>query len=104
MIKLVTAFAVSALVLSAGTFTGVITDSMCVDDHKSMKMGPDPECIKACAKLDKNVKFVLYDGKHAYKLSDQESPRKYAGDKVKITGTLYERTAVIKVDKIEPLN
>ncbi len=104
MIKLVIVFAVSALVLSAGTFTGVITDSMCVSDHKAMKMGPDPECIKACAKLDKNVKYVLFDGKNAYKLSDQETPRKFAGENVKITGTLYEKTGVIKADKIEALN
>jgi Protein of unknown function (DUF5818) len=104
MIRFAAVFAASALVLSAGTYTGVITDSMCVKDHKAMKMGPDPECTKACAKLDKNVKFVLYDGKHAYKLSDQETPRKFAGEKVKVTGTLYEKTGVIRVDTIEALN
>src|SRR5260370_40192541 len=104
MIKLATAFAVSALVLSAGTFTGVITESMCVNDHKAMKIGSDPECIKACAKLDSKVKYVLFDGKTSYKLSDQETPRRFAAQKVRITGTLYEKTGVIKVDKIESLN
>jgi hypothetical protein len=104
MIKLAVVFVASALVLAAGTFTGVVTDSMCLIDHKSMKMGADPDCIKACAKLDKTVKYILFDGKHAYKLSDQETPRKFAGEKVKITGTLYEKTGVIKVDKIEALN
>jgi hypothetical protein len=101
MTKLIATFAVSALLASAATFTGVITDSMCVKDHKAMNMGPDPECVKACIKSG-NVKYVLYDGKNTYKLSDQQTPEKFAAQKVRVTGTLFEKTGVIKVDKIEP--
>ena len=104
MIKLAVGFLASALVLSAGSFTGVITDSMCVNDHKAMKMGTDPECIRACVKLSKSTKYVLFDGKRVYKLSDQETPVKFAGEKVKVTGTLFEKTGIIKVDNIEALN
>ena len=36
-----------------------------------------------------------------YVLSDQQTPEKFAAKKVKVTGTLYEKTGVLKVDKIE---
>ena len=99
MNKLITAFAYSALLASAATFKGKITDSMCNLDHKSMKMGPDAECTRACVK--QGSKYVLHDGKKAYKLSDQQAPEKFAAQKVKVTGTLFEKTGVIQVDKIE---
>ena len=101
MTKLAALFAFSALLASAGTFTGVITESMCVKDHKTMNMGPDADCIRACVKADKNVKYVLFDGHKIYKLSDQQTPEKFAAKRVTITGTLFEKTGVIKVDKIE---
>ncbi len=101
MTKFMLVLAASTLLASAATYTGVITDSMCRSDHKAMKMGSDPECVKACAKIDKSVRFVLYDGKNAYKLSDQQTPEKFAGQKVKITGTLFEKTGILQVDKIE---
>ena len=37
-----------------------------------------------------------------YVLSDQQTPEKFAAKKVKVTGTLYEKTGVLKVDRIEP--
>ena len=101
MNKLISAFAFSTVLACAATFTGVITDSMCVKDHKAMNLGTDAECTRACVKADKNVRYLLYDGQKTYKLSDQQTPEKFAAQKVKVTGTLYEKTGVIKVDKIE---
>jgi hypothetical protein len=66
-----------------------------------MKMGPDDECVRACVKSHK-AKYVLHDGKSTYRLSDQQAPEKFAAKRVKITGTLYPKTGVIQVDKIEP--
>lgn len=100
MTKMFSIFAAVALAANAGTFTGVITDSMCGKDHKAMNMGADPDCTKACAK-SKDVKYALYDGKRTYKLSDQQTPAKFAAQRVKVTGTLYEKTGIIQVDKIE---
>lgn len=100
MTKLLIAFALSALLVSGATFTGIITDDMCVKDHKAMNMGPDPDCVRACA-TKHGSKYVLFDGKNAYKLSDQETPAKFAAKKVKVTGTLYPKTGIIKVEKIE---
>jgi Protein of unknown function (DUF5818) len=85
------------------TFSGVITDSMCARaDHSHMKMGPtDAECTKACI-LEHGANYVLYDGTHAYDLSDQKTPEKFAGQKVTITGTLDAKTQTIRVDSIAP--
>ena len=81
------------------TLTGVITDSMCANaDHKAMNMGADAQCVTACVKA--GAKYVLYDGKQAYTLSDQKTPEKFAAKKVTVTGTLDTKTKTIQVDSI----
>ena len=82
-------------------FTGVITDSMCAaGDHSRMRMGPtDGECTVACV-LAHGALYVLYDGKQVYTLSDQQTPEKFAGKKVMVTGTLDAKAKTIKVDSI----
>ncbi len=82
------------------TFTGVITDDMCGADHAPMKVSPDPKCVDACVKSH-NSKYALVDGKNLYKLSDQKTPEKFAGKKVRVTGVLYEKTQIIKVESME---
>ena len=83
------------------TFTGVITDDVCATgDHSKMQMGPnDAECTKACAALH-GAAFALYDGKTTYRLSDQQTPEKFAGRKVSVTGTLDAKSKTIQVDYI----
>ncbi len=58
------------------TFTGVITDDMCpLGTHTHMRMGPtDAECAKACV-MSHGSTYVLFDGKSAYVLSDQKTPK-----------------------------
>jgi hypothetical protein len=89
---------------SSQTFTGTITDSMCVANHAMMQVSPDAKCVRECAKAGGGVKYVLYDGKNAYKLSDQQTPEQFAGQKVKLTGTLFAKTGIIQVERIERLN
>jgi hypothetical protein len=94
--------AVAALAAAPGkqTFTGVITDDECIADHSHMRMGPtDAECTIACVDVH-GATYVLYDGKNAYTLSDQRTPEKFAGQKVKVTGTLDTKTKTIQVDSI----
>lgn len=97
-------FALAALIPASGaeqTFTGVITDSMCDNaNHKDMNMGPDAKCVTECIK-SMGGKYVLFDGKTAYTLSDQKTPEKFAAKKVKVTGTLDPSTKTIQVDRIE---
>lgn len=86
-------------------FTGVVTDSMCADgDHSHMKMGPtDGECTIACVSIH-DAMYVLYDGKDSWTLSDQKTPEKFAGKKVKVTGSLDAKTKTIQVDSIAAAN
>jgi hypothetical protein len=99
---------VAALVLavfSAGqgkrTFAGRITDDECpTANHEAMQMGPtDAECTLACVEVH-GASLVLYDGEHAYRLSDQEKPKQFAGQKVTITGTLDSKTSTIQLESI----
>jgi len=83
------------------TFTGVITDSMCANgDHSQMRMGStDAECTLACVDAH-GAAYVLYDGKEAYTLSDQRTPERFAGQKVRVVGALDAKTKTIQVDSI----
>ena len=94
---------VAALSAAQGkqTFTGTITDNMCArGGHAQMRMGPtDAECTTACVSAH-GATYVLYDGKEVYALSDQRTPEKFAGRKVRVTGTLDVKTKTIQVDSI----
>jgi len=65
-----------------------------------MNMGPDPKCVTECVK-GMGGKYVLYDGKSAYILSDQKAPEKLAAQKVTVIGTLDAKTNTIQVDSIK---
>jgi hypothetical protein len=93
----------AALSAAAATFSGTITDSECpkaTPDHKKMQMAPtDAKCVTECVK-GMGGKYVLFDGKEIYTLSDQKTPEKFAAQKVTVTGTLDAKTKTIKVDSI----
>ena len=82
------------------TFHGVITCTMCSKDHKAMGITPDEKCVRECIQHDKTSKYALAEGASVYVLSDQQTPEKFAGKKVAIKGTLYEKTKILKVDSI----
>ena len=94
-------FAEVSAAQSKRTFTGTITDNMCAEaDHSRMRMGStDAECTIACISAH-GATYVLYDGKEAWTLSDQQTPEKFAGQNVTVTGTLDARTRTIQVDSI----
>lgn len=92
----------SALLMFAGlalaspkqqTFAGVISDSMCGASH--MMPGSPKACTLKCVK--DGSKFVLVDpaGK-VYQLTNQTAPRPFAGEKVKVVGTLTGDTIAVK--------
>src|SRR5271157_2990940 len=81
------------------TFVGNISDSMCGLKHM-MPGESDKECTLDCVKA--GSKYVLADvanGK-VYQLSDQKKPAEFAGQRVKVTGTL--KGDAINVTAIEP--
>jgi hypothetical protein len=94
---------VSALATGQGaqTFAGVISDDMCeLGDHSRMRMGAnDAECTRACV-ASHGAAYVLVDGKNIYTLSDEKMPEKFAGQRVRVVGTLNVKTKLIQVDSI----
>jgi hypothetical protein len=103
--KSILLIAIASATLSAAadkqTFTGTITDAMCaVNGHAAMRMGPtDAECAKACA-LEHDADYVLLVGKNVYSLSDQKTPERFAGQQVKVVGTLDAKKKRIEVESI----
>src|SRR5215813_516006 len=98
------------------TFAGEIMDSQCAKNasHEMMLkkegMGDkDPNdpmvkamCTKNCVKM--GGKYVLFDAasKTVYELDDQTKPEQFAGQKVKVTGTLDKAAKTIHVTGITP--
>ena len=84
-------------------FAGVVTDTMCGANHKMMGNTPPAQCTVQCVKSNpEKIKCALVEGDNVYVLSDQQTPETFAGQKVKVTGTLDAKTRTIDVKKIEP--
>lgn len=101
IILLAAAIASTVAAADEQTFTGTITDTMCGKSHGMVAGQPDEKCIATCVK-GSSSQYALFDGRTVLKLSDQKAPAKYAAQRVKVTGTLNEKTQTIKVNSIEP--
>ena len=96
------------------TFRGEIADSQCAlnvhslsQSHKEMiEMKPEiktnADCARYCVK-ERGGRFMLQIKDKVYKLDAQPLAEPWAGQKVKLTGTLDPKTNTITVDKIEAL-
>jgi|SRR5579863_799304 hypothetical protein len=94
---------------NAQTFSGEIMDSLCAKDgsHEKMmdemkSMGRDKNtCATKCAQL--GSKYVLFDAdkKTIYGLDDQDKAEAFAGQRVRVLGTLTKNK--IKVENIEAM-
>lgn len=100
LLLVMAALALPGAAQKSQVFTGVITCTMCKNDHSKMGISPDDVCVRECIKH--GARYALFDGKNLYRLSDQQTPEKYAAQRVRVTGVLYEKTGIIKVEKIEP--
>ena len=90
------------------TYSGEIMDSSCakMGSHEGMmKAHPGIKDAKGCTLgcVKGGAKFVLYDAssKTVYELDDQQKPVQFAGDKVKVMGTLDKATNTIHVTDIK---
>ena len=95
------------------TFRGEISDSQCAMNvhsltHSHQEMlkskglmgGTSADCANRCAK-QMGGEFVLAAGKEVYRLDNQAEAEKFAGQRVKISGTLEAKTKTIHVEKTE---
>ena len=89
------------------TFDGEIMDSQCakMGSHDMMikkEAAKDAkECTQACVKM--GGKYVLFNAANqaVYQLDDQTKPAQFAGEKVKVTGTLNKKTKTIHVTGVQ---
>lgn len=89
-------------------FTGQIMDSQCAAmgnhnaGYKMTGTHTPKDCTLACVRAGGH--FVLYNTrtKTTYKLDNQKAPRAFAGEAVKVIGTLQPGSHTIHVEKIEP--
>jgi hypothetical protein len=95
--------AAAALAAAADTqtFTGTVADDMCgAAGHSRMQMGPtDAECTRACISAH-GAAYVLDDGKNVYALDDEKKAEPFAGEKVRVVGTLDAKSKRIHVESI----
>lgn len=92
----------TGLVMAASqTVTGVVTDTMCGANHKAMNVSPDSRCVRECIRM--GSKYALLANNKVYTFENQQAPAKYAGEKVKVTGTLDDKAGLVKADTIEPV-
>jgi len=98
------------------TFRGEVMDPQCAMDGSHAKMvkkvglgGKDPndtavkkQCSDICIQM--GAQYVLYDAaaKKTYQLDDQGEVKQFAGQIVKVTGTLDKSGERIHVTNIEP--
>src|SRR6266705_5162763 len=117
-VSLVAALAGIALTATAGPgtsekiFTGEIADSQCAlnvhslsQSHKEMmgikpEIKTDTECVRFCVK-ERGGRYVLEAKTKVYKLDAQVLAERWAGQKVKLVGTLDPKTNIITVEKME---
>jgi hypothetical protein len=91
------------------TFRGEISDSQCAMNvhsltHSHQEMlkskgligGTSADCANRCAK-QMGGEFVLAAGKEVYHLDNQAEAERFAGQKVKISGTLDAKAKTIHV-------
>ena len=91
---------VSFATQNATTYNGEIMDSYCaaMGNHGGK---PSKECTLSCVKS--GATFVLYNSadKSTYQLDDQKKPGQFAGQRVKVTGTLDKTTKTIHLTDIQ---
>ncbi len=89
------------------TYRGQIMDSACAKEgshtqgYKMTGTDTPKACTLAC--VHGGSTFVLYNGNHktTYKLDNQNDAKPFAGENVKVMGTLNKSDDTIHVDKIK---
>jgi hypothetical protein len=71
---------------------------MCGADHTAMNVKPDAKCVRECVKA--GSQYALVEGGNVYVLGNAKAADAFAGQKVKVSGTLDTKTNTILVDAI----
>jgi hypothetical protein len=96
------------------TFRGEIADTQCAlnvhslsKSHKEMigmkpDLKTDADCARFCVK-ERGGKFVLQSKEKVYRLDKPDEAESFAGQQVKIVGTLDPKTNTITVLSVTPI-
>ena len=86
---------------------GEIMDSRCAIDGSHDKMIKQhkkknaKDCTLQCAKTGGSFVLIDPDTKTVYQLDDQQKPEKFAGQRVRISGTYDEPSKTMHIESIE---
>lgn len=106
--------AVTASAANKTIFTGEVSDSQCAMNVHSLSrsheemikkktLGTDPaSCARSCVR--RGGEWVLRDGDDVYRLKNQAGIELYAGEKVRVTGTVDPNTNMIDNTGIDILS
>jgi len=83
-----------------GTFAGTITDTRCGAHHSMLEAAPGGACVRSCVRF--GSKCALLAGKDLYVLSDQQASERFAGQSVRVAGTLDVAKKSLQVESITP--
>jgi hypothetical protein len=92
----------------AATYSGEIMDSQCagMDGHAMMMKDENAKDAKDCTIkcVQDGGKYVLYDAKakSTYTLDAQAKAKAFAGQNVKVSGTLEKKSNTLHVTNISP--
>jgi hypothetical protein len=78
----------------AQTFTGVVSDAMCAKNPVKASSPSHKACAKKC--IEGGSPAVLIVGTKVYPVSNPDTLKAYAGDKVTVNGTLASGTLTVK--------
>jgi hypothetical protein len=81
-----------------GLMEATITDSLCAANHKSIRLSCDATGVRS--RIRAGAKYVLWDGRYAYVLSDQKAADQWAAMKVKVLATLDAKTRQVRIISI----
>lgn len=97
---------VSPAAQDTGTWTGIISDSMCETSHSSMtehgKKGTDKDCTLMCVK--DGAEYVLVSEGEVLQIANQDFQdlERLAGSTVKLTGELKEGAITVTAIEAAP--
>ncbi len=101
MIRILVTILVSAAPLATaneGLMDATITDSFCAANHKPLRLSCDEDGVRN--RVRAGAKSVLWDGRNAYVLSDQQAADRWAARKVRVLATLDAKTRQVRVISI----
>ena len=84
----------AAVPLLAESFTGVVSDAMCAKNPAQASSPDHASCAKKC--IEGGSPAVLIVGSKVYQVSNPDTLKSHAGEKVTVDATLDNGTLTIK--------